>query len=189
MRIIGGNAKGTLLVSPQGKATRPTLGQVRESIFNVLSNVGIQETKVLDLFAGTGAMGLEALSRGAKEAVFFDKATARIIKENSKRCHVEDKAQVMAGDIRVALRHMRPKSYDYIFMDPPYNKGYVNEILSLLFACSLPADNAIIIVEHSITEPPDLSLFTEKCTVWKEKRKRDMAVTYLLCENDRGESS
>lgn len=81
MRIIGGNAKGTLLVSPPGKATRPTLGQVRESIFNVLSNVGIQETRVLDLFAGTGAMGLEALSRGAKEAVFLIKPRHALLKK------------------------------------------------------------------------------------------------------------
>lgn len=67
MRIIGGNAKGTLLSSPEGRNTRPTLGRVRESVFNVLANVGILETKVLDIFAGTGAMGLEALSRAPEK--------------------------------------------------------------------------------------------------------------------------
>ena len=89
MNIIGGSAKGTVLVSPGGKNTRPTLGRVRESVFNVLANVGILETKVLDIFAGTGAMGLEALSRGAAEAVFIDKVTGPIIRENGKRCHME----------------------------------------------------------------------------------------------------
>jgi len=89
MNIIGGNAKGTVLLSPAGKNTRPTLGRVRESVFNVLANVGLIDTKVLDVFAGTGAMGLEAISRGASEAVFLDKATAKIIRENARRCHAE----------------------------------------------------------------------------------------------------
>ena len=84
MRIIGGSAKGTALLSPVGKGmTRPTLGRVRESIFNVLANVGMKDTRVLDIFAGTGAMGLEALSRGAAHATFLDKATCKIIRENA----------------------------------------------------------------------------------------------------------
>ena len=99
MRIIGGNAKGTLLSSPEGRNTRPTLGRVRESVFNVLANVGILETKVLDIFAGTGAMGLEALSRGAAEAVFLDKATGAIIRENALRCHAADRSHILKGDV------------------------------------------------------------------------------------------
>lgn len=90
MRIIGGSAKGTALLSPVGKGmTRPTLGRVRESIFNVLANVGMKDTRVLDIFAGTGAMGLEALSRGAAHATFLDKATCKLIRENAVKCHVE----------------------------------------------------------------------------------------------------
>ena len=86
MKIIAGTAKGTQLKSPEGMNTRPTLGKVRESIFNVLSNVGLLETNILDIFAGTGAMGLEALSRGASTATFIDKVTANVIKENANRC-------------------------------------------------------------------------------------------------------
>ena len=86
MKIIGGKAKGTNLLAPVGRnTTRPTLGRVRESIFNVLANVGLVETDVLDIFAGTGAMGLEALSRYASSAVFIDKTTGRIIRENAKK--------------------------------------------------------------------------------------------------------
>ena len=96
MRIIGGSAKGTALLSPVGKGmTRPTLGRVRESIFNVLANVGMKDTRVLDIFAGTGAMGLEALSRGAAHATFLDKATCKLIRENAVKCHVENRADVL----------------------------------------------------------------------------------------------
>ena len=84
MRIIAGNAKGTILTAPAGRNTRPTLGRIRESIFNVLSNVGLLDTQVLDIFAGTGAMGIEALSRGAEQATFLDRATTGIIYENLK---------------------------------------------------------------------------------------------------------
>lgn len=189
MRIIGGSAKGTPLKAPAGKNTRPTLGHVRESIFNVLSNVGLVDTAVLDIFAGTGAMGLEALSRGAEKAVFFDKVTGGLILENARKCHLENRVKVIRGDIRSSLSAMKGETFDYIFLDPPYGKGYVNSTLALVFACGLPCDNAIIIVEHSISEPPDLSLFHGTCRVWKEKRIRDISVTYLLCGNSEGESS
>ena len=129
MKIIGGSAKGTLLSSPAGRNTRPTLGRVRESVFNVLANVGILETKVLDIFAGTGAMGLEALSRGAGEAVFLDKATGAIIRENALRCHVADRSRILKGDVSSSLKTLRGQKFDYIFMDPPYRKGYINEVL------------------------------------------------------------
>ena len=105
MRIVGGKAKGTILLSPAGKnTTRPTLGRVRESIFNVLANVGLEEAKVLDIFAGTGAMGLEALSRGAAEAVFIDRTTSDIIRKNAERCHMSGQVKVIARDVTPALK-------------------------------------------------------------------------------------
>ena len=189
MRIIGGKAKGTILTAPAGRTTRPTLGRVRESIFNVLANVGLADTAVLDIFAGTGAMGIEALSRGAAVAVFLDKSTAQIIRENLKKCHVEDKGRVLSGDIHSSLRSLAGSRYDYIFMDPPYKKGYIDEVLKIVFACRLPADNAIIIAEHSASEPPDMTLWEGKCSVWKEKKAGDTVVSYLLCRDAEGESS
>lgn len=187
MKIIGGNAKGTNLLAPAGRNTRPTLGRVRESIFNVLANVGLVETRVLDIFAGTGAMGLEALSRGAESAVFIDKATGRIIRENAKKCHVEAQVSVLTREVAAALKSLEGQQFDYIFMDPPYRKGYINDILSLIFSCGLPAENAIIVAEHSISEPPDLSLFHGACEVWKEKKVGAIVVTYLLCRRTEGE--
>ena len=179
MRIIGGNAKGTLLRAPVGKDTRPTLGRVRESVFNILSNVGVLETRVLDLFAGTGAMGLEALSRGAESAILIDKATGAVIRENASRCHVEDRVKIVKGEISSCLRSLQGQQFDYIFMDPPYRKDYINEVLQMVFDYHLPAEDGIIIVEHSVSEPPDLSLFKDKCELWKEKKVGAIIVSYL----------
>ena len=160
MRIVGGKAKGTILLSPAGKnTTRPTLGRVRESIFNVLANVGLEEAKVLDIFAGTGAMGLEALSRGAAEAVFIDRTTSGIIRKNAERCHMSGQVKVIARDVTPALKLLGGKSFDYIFMDPPYRKGYINEILKEILSCGICSDDAIIVAEHSVSEAPDLSFF------------------------------
>lgn len=186
MRIIAGNAKGTILTAPAGRNTRPTLGRIRESIFNVLSNMGLLDTQVLDIFAGTGAMGIEALSRGAEQATFLDRATTGIIYENLKKCHVLEKGKVMKGDIQASLQALTGNHYDYIFMDPPYKKGYIDEVLNTVFACRLPANNAIIIAEHSVEEPPDMIRWKENCRVWKEKKVGGIVVSYLLCENSGG---
>lgn len=180
IRIIGGSAKGVPLAAPRGMNTRPTLGRTRESIFNVLMNVGLLETKVLDIFAGTGALGLEAVSRGAAEAVLIDQATRRILKENARRCRAEGRVRILAKDAEKALQSLAGETFDYIFLDPPYRKGYINEILASVFRLGLAADGAILIVEHVSVEPLDLSLLGEEVSLWKEKRVGETAVTYLL---------
>ncbi len=179
LRIIGGSAKGTVLSAPAGLATRPTLGRTRESIFNVLANVGILETRVLDIFAGTGAMGLEALSRGAKSATFIDKATGRLLRENARKCHVEARAEIVARDAAAAISSLRGRSYDYVFMDPPYQKGYIRIILTQVLAADILADGAILVVEHHADEPPALDFSEDSLSVWKQKQARDTCVTYL----------
>ena len=151
MRIIGGSAKGAALLSPVGNAMpRPPPGRVPERIPNAPANARPNATRVLDIFAGTGAMGLEALSRGAAHATFLDKATCKLIRENAMKCHVENKADVLPGDVSRSLAKLAGNRYDYLFMDPPYGKGYIDQILALIFACRLPAENAIIIAAHSI---------------------------------------
>lgn len=182
IRIIGGRAKGTLLAAPKGMDTRPTLGRTRESIFNVLANVGLLETKVLDIFAGTGALGLEAVSRGAAEAVLIDRATGRILKENARRCGAERQVHILTTEAERALRTLAGERFDYIFLDPPYRRGYVNTILQTVVSLRLPADGAIIIAEHVSAEGPDLSLLGETVSLWKEKTVGETAVTYLLCK-------
>lgn len=180
VRIIGGSARGIALAAPAGMSTRPTLGRVRESIFNVLANVGLVDTKVLDVFAGTGAMGLEALSRGAREAVLIDQATGRLIRENARKCRMEKKARILTREAGAAIRGLSGETFDYIFLDPPYRKGYINQILDAVIRTGLPADQCIIIAEHIVSEPPDMDQFQDVLSVWKEKRVGETAVTYLL---------
>ena len=100
---------------------------------------------------------------------------------------MEDKVSILSRDVNLSLKSLQGKQFDYIFMDPPYRKGYINEILSMVFDCGLPADNAIIVAEHSISEPPDLSLLEGKCEIWKEKKVGAIVVTYLLCRRTEGE--
>lgn len=180
IRIIGGSARGTVLAAPKGMNTRPTLGRTRESIFNVLANVGLIDTKVLDIFAGTGALGLEAVSRGAAEAVLIDQATGSILQENARRCHAEGKVRILRKDAGRALRSLAGETFDYIFLDPPYRRGYVNEILETVIRLGLPADHSIIIAEHVSAEPLDLPLLGGQVSLWKEKKVGETAVTYLL---------
>lgn len=180
MRIVGGKAKGTILLSPAGKnTTRPTLGRVRESIFNVLANVGLEEAKVLDIFAGTGAMGLEALSRGAAEAVFIDRTTSDIIRKNAERCHMSGQVKVIARDVTPALKLLGGKSFDYIFMDPPYRKGYINEILKEILSCGICSDDAIIVAEHSVSKHRTFPFSKTGST--SGKRRNPAPLLLLIC--------
>lgn len=114
--------------------------------------------------------GTGSIEPGRVGGCFIDKATGAVIRENARRCHVDDRCRILKGDVSSSLRALQGQTFDYIFMDPPYRKGYINEILAQVFACGLPAEEAIIIAEHSVSEPPDLSLFEGKCELWKEKR-------------------
>ncbi len=179
VRIIGGTAKGTLLKAPAGRSTRPTLARTRESIFNVLANIGLLETRVLDIFAGTGAMGLEALSRGAASATLIDKSTARLLRENAAKCRFQDRTDILGGDVESALLALRGREYDYIFMDPPYRKGYIEKILSLVIREALCADGAVIIIEHDPAETIDISAYGTCLSLGKQKRMGPAVLTYL----------
>lgn len=188
MRIIAGTAKGTILQAPAGHNTRPTLARTRESIFNVLANVGLIDATVLDIFSGTGAMGLEALSRGADHAVLVDRATSRFIRKNAAKCHFSDRVDIISKNMESALFSLRGKKFDYIFMDPPYDKGLVNKTLEQVFQNALPASEAVIIVEHTVNEPLDYLKFCKYCSTWKEKKAGETVITYLTCHMSEDES-
>ena len=181
LRIISGTAKGTVLETPKGENTRPTLGSTRESISNVLANIGIIESRVLDVFAGTGALGLEALSRGAAKATFIDKNTSAIIKRNAKKCHMETQVEILAGDVFQSLASLEGKAFDYLFIDPPYERDFINKIIEFIFKYRLVSQGAILIVEHTTKEPINLEAISDKCTLWKEKKRGMTLVTYLRC--------
>ena len=130
MRIISGKAKGTKLYTLEGTNTRPTLDRVKESIFNIIQSE-IDGAKVLDLFAGSGAIGLEFLSRGAEKAVLCDqsKDAVEIIKKNVQKTHMEDYVQVFNMGFEKCLEKLKDQQFDFIYLDPPYATDYIEKSL------------------------------------------------------------
>jgi len=155
MRVIAGKAKGHKLVTPSGDRVRPALDQVKEAIFNILFDVS--GAQVLDLFAGSGSVGIEALSRGAAEAVFVEEWSKAVaaIKRNLKHTKLEDCSKVMGKTVEKAMSILNGEgaSFDLIFVDPPYEKNLVNPTLRALVNSPLIKDGCRIVVEHHPKEP------------------------------------
>lgn len=154
MRVIAGIAKGHPLKAPKGRGTRPTADRVREALFNVLA-VRVPEARVLDGFAGTGALGIEALSRGAEAAVFVesDCATAEIIRDNLNRTGLMEAATVLVQDVAQTRRLFPLGPFNLIFLDPPYDRGWVARLLELFGQEGLLAEDGLLALEHSRREP------------------------------------
>ena len=155
MRIIGGEFKGRKLFSVQGEKTRPTADRIREAIFNILSS-RVDATIVLDLFAGTGAFGLEALSRGAQDAIFIEthKKALTVLRRNVHTIGLENRATILKWDILKNLDCLKAFSapINLVFMDPPYARHFIDPTLSNLHACGCLEAGAWVIVEHSQRE-------------------------------------
>ncbi len=126
MRVITGSARGRILKELQGMETRPTTGKVKESIFSIIQ-FDIEGRRVLDLFAGTGQLGIEALSRGARQCVFIDQRAdaVKLIRENVEVCGLTDRAVIRSGDAMAYLRS--GEKFDIIFLDPPYASGLLGK--------------------------------------------------------------
>ena len=158
MRIIGGELKGRKLHPINGRFIRPTSDRLRESLFSILSDQ-VTNSVVLDLFAGTGALGIEAISRGAEFAVFLDKykSALSVLERNIRLCALEGKTKVIQWDIIRNLNCIRsihcPCKFNLVFMDPPYNKNAMKPVLYNLQRCQCLEHNASVVVEHSILEP------------------------------------
>ena len=148
MRIIGGKAKGTKLYTLEGKNTRPTLDRVRESLFNILQGYK-QDCIFLDLFAGSGACGIEAVSRGAKKAILCDNAypAIEIIQKNIEKTHTKEQTQYYQADYETVLRTKLKEKPDIIFMDPPYQTNYAYQAIKIILEKKLLKENSIIIIE------------------------------------------
>lgn len=162
MRIISGSLKGHPLKAPKGMNTRPVLDQVKEAIFNILPSP--EGLCVLDVFAGTGALGIESLSRGAKEAVFIEKESesTRVLLDNLDRSKLGGQAHVIAKPLEPACRLLRKKKrqFDWIFCDPPYDKGLIARALDNPDFLTLAHPETILIIEHSPRERPDSKHWT-----------------------------
>ena len=155
MRVIAGEFKGRKLTGLNGMQIRPTSDRIREALFNILAQK-INNAVVLDLFAGTGAFGIEALSRGAAKSYFIDKSieSVQIINQNIELCNIKEIAEVFEHDVCTALvpKILFEQKFDIIFMDPPYNKEFIPGILENIDLLSIMHDKSTIIVEHSLKE-------------------------------------
>ena len=148
MRIISGKARGTKLYTLDGTATRPTLDRVKESLFNIIQN-DIEDSTVLDLFSGSGEIGLEFLSRGAKRAVLCDssKDAIKIIKQNVQKTHFEEKVEVYNMEFTKLVERLQNQKFDIIYIDPPYATDFIKISLEKIIEYELVNENTKIIVE------------------------------------------
>ena len=148
MRIISGIARVTKLYTLDGTATRPTLDRVKESLFNIIQN-DIEDSTVLDLFSGSGAIGLEFLSRGAKRAVLCDssKDAIKIIKQNVQKTHFEEKVEVYNMEFTKLVERLQNQKFDIIYIDPPYATDFIKISLEKIIEYELVNENTKIIVE------------------------------------------
>jgi len=148
MRVITGSARGRRLKELQGMDTRPTTDKVKEGLFSIIQ-FDIEGRRVLDLFAGTGQLGIEALSRGAAEAVFVEKRldAVRLVKENLALCQLQDQAKVHAGDSLAYLRS--GEKFDLIFLDPPYGSDLLDQALNMIAAFDICRAHGIIVAESA----------------------------------------
>jgi 16S rRNA (guanine966-N2)-methyltransferase len=185
MRIIAGSAKGTRLKMVPGSHVRPTADRVKESLFSVIGPF-FDGGRVLDLFAGTGSLGLEAVSRGMDEGILIDQSevSLRVVKENAIRCRLEDRIRLMRKDARAALKQFskQNKQFDLIFLDPPYQEQLLTPVLSILYQQEIVATQGIVVVEH----PPSVQLTIQHniLSIFRELSYGDTTLTLLHRKGD-----
>ncbi|MGN0701596.1 MAG: 16S rRNA (guanine(966)-N(2))-methyltransferase RsmD [Lentihominibacter sp.] len=169
MRVITGKYRGRKLNTPQDYDIRPTSDKAKEALFSILAN-HIYGSRVLDLFAGTGSLGIEALSRGASYCLFADASgkSLKLVNENLEHCKVEEKTRVAAGDYKKILNNLSDRirdgleePFDIILLDPPYNKGLLPDAFELIRQGSILARDGVIVAEHRKEEilPDEMSGF------------------------------
>ncbi|MCI8471170.1 MAG: 16S rRNA (guanine(966)-N(2))-methyltransferase RsmD [Clostridia bacterium] len=148
MRIIGGKAKGTKLYTLEGENTRPTLDRVRESLFNILQ-YELSDSIFLDLFSGSGACGIEAVSRGVKKAILCDKSkrAIEIIKKNVAKTHIEEKVEIYQLGFEELLKTKIKEKPDIVFIDPPYQTDYAYQAIKIMLENNLIKEETILIIE------------------------------------------
>lgn len=174
MRVIAGMARSIQLKAPKGEHTRPTTDRIKETLFNML-NPYLTDSCFLDLFSGSGAIGIEALSRGAAEAVFVenDREAAACIRENLAAARVTDRSRILAVDVIQGLTALegQHRPFDIVFMDPPYNCNFERKILEYLRESRLVHKDSLIIyeaaVDNGVSFPDELGYTIEKIKKYK----------------------
>lgn len=148
MRIISGTARGTKLYTLEGQTTRPTLDRVKESLFNIIQNE-IPNSIFLDLFSGSGAIGLEAASRGASKVILCDKSkeAIQIIKKNIEKTLLSEKVELYNLDYELLLKTKIKEKLDIVYIDPPYDSDFVIKSIKCIIEQKLTGENSVIIIE------------------------------------------
>lgn len=157
MRVIAGKARRLPLKTIAGMETRPTTDRIKETLFNMLQH-DLEGCRFLDLFSGSGGIGIEALSRGAREVVLVEnnRKAVSCIMDNLKFTKLEKEARVICSDVLTALRKLESEPpFDFIFMDPPYNKQLEEQVLEYLQHSSVADETTLVIVEASLETPFD----------------------------------
>jgi len=185
MRIISGTSKGRKLATPRSQSLRPTSDRVKESIFNIL-RVEMEGKVVLDLFAGTGNLGIEALSRGAKKAIFVEKGrqAIRLIQRNLTPLGLEERSEIVPKDANqaIGILKQRGESFDLILMDPPYEKGLIQKTLIKLSSHPIYHKDSILVIEHNRREPlPDTAA---RWNLIRQRRIGDTIISFLTPRED-----
>lgn len=189
MKVITGEAKGRNLRSVEGMDTRPTSDQNKKSIFNAIQ-FDIEGRRVLDLFAGTGQLGIEALSRGAKEAVFADCAPAaiKVIRANLQTVKMEDRAQVLQGDYQSVLGRFPKERFGLIFLDPPYERGMLQDAVTRIMERELLCNGGMIVCEGQFGE--EMPEGIRGCRIYRTYKYGRTAVTlYVRTQQEGGEEA
>lgn len=170
MRVIAGTARSLPLKTPEGMGTRPTTDRIKETLFNMLQPY-VGDCVFLDLFSGSGGIGIEALSRGARRAYFIenDRNVIKCIRDNLNFTKLADRAVVLNQDVRNALWQIREDTADIIFMDPPYGQALEKQVLEQLQGQTFVTEETLIVIEASLET--DFSYVEEYgFLVWKEKK-------------------
>ena len=183
MRITGGKLKGRTLHFPSRSSSRPTTDFLREALFNLL---GPQTGRsFLDLFAGSGSVGLEAASRGAEQIVFVEKngKLIGVIRENVSLCGCSEQSRIIHDGIASALRALydQPCRFDVIFADPPYGQGFIGETLGALQSCPVIEEGGTLVLQHSVREP--LPALPEPWFVADQRKYGENLLTFIRMDS------
>jgi 16S rRNA (guanine966-N2)-methyltransferase len=186
MRVIGGNARGRRLKVPKGRALRPTAARVKEALFNILPH-DLSGLRVLDLFAGSGNVTIEALSRGVKEAILVDTAveSGRAIRDNLRRLGLTERTRVLIMPVQRALPQLerQQETFDLIFVDPPYGQRLVDRTLNIVAQGSVLRDSGVIVAEHGCRD--EIAEQYGKLELYDRRRYGDTILSFLRWQREK----